>query len=488
MNTHTDLASQTPGDLDMAALIAARDWRSTPLGPFEAWPQSLKTVVDVVLHSPLPMIVLWGPSLIQIYNAGYAHICHTKHPAALGQATQDCWPEVWDFNGPIYDAVRRGEVRSFERQRLTTTRSGQAEDAWFDLTYSPVRDEAQRIAGVLVTVVESTQHVLLAESLEAAAQDGARLRALFERAPGFIAVLNGPDHIFDFANHAYRRMVGERNLAGRSVREAFPDLEGQGFFALLDQVYATGEPHVGAATTIDLVRPSDGAAEHLYIDFVYQPMMGADGAITGVFVEGTDVTERVRGEERQRTLMAELVHRVKNALTTVLGLARLTRGTATSVDGFVDSLTERVVAMGKTQDLLTAGVWKPVQVAEVLKVELAPYIDETARVELRCASMTMAAAMAVNLSLVIHELLTNALKYGALSPLGGRLVVTCEREGSLATLTWSEQTAQPLEAIGAPGFGTSLIQRIARSLGGGARFERGPNGVQALINFSVSET
>jgi two-component sensor histidine kinase len=224
----------------------------------------------------------------------------------------------------------------------------------------------------------------------------------------------------------------------------------------------------------------------LHIDFLYQPIVGVDGAVTGVFVEGADVTARVLADDRHKMLTAELIHRVKNALATVLGLARLTKATATSVDDFLQTLTERVVAMGKTQDLLAEGVWEAVKVIDVLNVELAPYIDNSGRVALHCQDMTMTAVMAVNLSLVVHELLTNALKYGALSPLGGRLVVTCTHNGSGATLVWSEQTDGPPSISKAPGFGTSLIERLARSLGGGALFDLQETGLQAIVNFAVS--
>jgi two-component sensor histidine kinase len=485
MTQRVEIGVRTPVDLNMAALIEGCDWRATPLGPAKDWPQSLKTIVDVIVNSPLPMIVLWGPELIQIYNAGYAHICHTKHPKALGQATQDCWPEVWDFNAPIYDAVRNGEVRAFERQLLTTNRSGNAEDAWFDLTYSPVRNEFGEVAGVLVTVVESTQHVLLARAVEATVKDGERLRALFELAPSFMALLSGPDHVFDFANRSYRKLVGERTLVGRSVREVLPEVEGQGFFDLLDDVYRSGLPHVGIATPLQVTNPRGTEPTRLYVDFLYQPIVGENGIVSGVFVEGADVTARVLAEDRHKLLTAELIHRVKNALATVLGLARLTRAAATSVDDFLDTLTERVVAMGKTQDLLSEGIWEPVKVVDVLNVELAPYIDNSGRVELHCQDMTMTGAMAINLSLVVHELLTNALKYGALSALGGRLVVTCSSSVAGATLVWSEQTDGLVLPRQAAGFGTSLIERLARSLGGGAKLNLESTGLQATIEFSV---
>jgi signal transduction histidine kinase/ActR/RegA family two-component response regulator len=153
-------AAWPTGSSELAALVRHHDWSATPLGPIEQWPQSLRSVVQLVLESPLAMIVLWGDELIQIYNDGYRIVMAAKHPTGLGQPTRQCWPEVWRFNAPIYEAVFRGERRSFTDQRLRIERNGVPEDAWFDLTFSPVRDESSAIAGLLVTVVETTTKVL----------------------------------------------------------------------------------------------------------------------------------------------------------------------------------------------------------------------------------------------------------------------------------------------------------------------------------------
>jgi hypothetical protein len=117
------------GGGEMGALVRAHDWAATPLGPVDRWPQSLRAVVGLILASPLAMVVLWGADLTQVYNDGYARICAAKHPGALGQATRECWPEVWHFNAPIYESVFRGEAQSFEVRKLSILRHGVSEDA-----------------------------------------------------------------------------------------------------------------------------------------------------------------------------------------------------------------------------------------------------------------------------------------------------------------------------------------------------------------------
>ena len=117
-----------------------------------------------------------------------------------------------------------------------------------------------------------------------------RLRQLFEQSPSFIAVLRGPQHRFDLTNAAYLQLIAHRDVLGIPVREALPEVEGQGFFELLDGVYATGEPFVGAGAPITIQRTPGAAPEPRVLDFVYQPIRNADGAVSGIFVEGIDVT------------------------------------------------------------------------------------------------------------------------------------------------------------------------------------------------------
>jgi PAS domain S-box-containing protein len=130
-----------------------------------------------------------------------------------------------------------------------------------------------------------------------------RLYDVFMRAPAFIATIRGPEHIFEIANPLYMQLVGDqRSIIGKPVREALPEVEGQGFFELLDNVYRTGEPFIGSELPVRLSRAEGG--EERYVDFVYQPMRDAAGKISGIFVHGNDVTEQVRARqivERQAT-------------------------------------------------------------------------------------------------------------------------------------------------------------------------------------------
>ncbi|HEX8445847.1 MAG TPA: ATP-binding protein [Sphingomonas sp.] len=141
-----------------------------------------------------------------------------------------------------------------------------------------------------------------------------RLRILFERAPGFMCVLSGPDHVFEFMNEAYQQLVGHRSLVGLSLREAMPELAGQGFVEILDEVMRTGRPFVGRDLTVDLQRVPNGPLEERFVNLVYQPIIGADGSVTGIFAEGQDVTEQKHTELALRELNATLETRIETAV------------------------------------------------------------------------------------------------------------------------------------------------------------------------------
>ncbi len=118
-----------------------------------------------------------------------------------------------------------------------------------------------------------------------------RLRQLFQQAPGFICVLHGPHHVFELANDAYYQLVGHRQIIGHRVEEVMPEVVAQGFLDKLDAVYTTGQPFIGRALPIEFQRVAGGELEQSYIDLIYQPIFNDMGDISGIFVQGNDVTE-----------------------------------------------------------------------------------------------------------------------------------------------------------------------------------------------------
>ena len=148
-------------------------------------------------------------------------------------------------------------------------------------------------ASVLFGVQLAQEIATALDGVQQVAKDRELLASVFELAPSFMAVLRGPDHVFELANPAYSQLIGHRAVLGRPVREVLPELAGQGIFELLDRVYATGEPYVGSEALVQLQPVPEGPREIRYLNFVYQAMRGATGGVTGILVTGVDVTDLV---------------------------------------------------------------------------------------------------------------------------------------------------------------------------------------------------
>ncbi|WP_439532231.1 PAS domain-containing protein [Polymorphobacter sp.] len=296
-----DASAFLVGGGEAGALIRSRDW-SYPLGPAGQWPQALKTLVSVMLGSNQPMFVVWGPQRILLYNDGYAEILATKHPEALGRDFLEVWAEIRADIAPIVAQAYAGDPVRMDDIELVMHRRGYPEETHFAFSYTPVRDEDGIVCGFFCPCVEITEQVLSERRRQA---DAARQRGLFEQAPGFITILNGPSHVFEFVNAAYKRLFGYRGYVGKSVREALPELADQPFFSILDQVYASGERFVADRTPIRLVGP-DGTQTERFLDFIFEPVTDETGQVTGIFVEGHDVTQARRAEDALRESEARM--------------------------------------------------------------------------------------------------------------------------------------------------------------------------------------
>ena len=299
MNRTTMVAklSFLSGGGELGDVIAGFHWAATPLGPLLDWPQSLKITVSLILKSPVPIVTLWGEAGIMIYNDAYSVFAGGRHPQALGSPVRDAWPEVADFNDNVMKVGLAGGTLAYQDQELTLHRSGRPESVWMNLDYSPLPDEHGRPVGVIAIVVETTAKVRAERWLSGERE---RLSRMFVQAPGFMAMLSGPEHVFELANPAYMQLVGHRALLGKPVRMALPELEGQGFVEALDEVFVGGHAHAGSARGLSLRPAPDAATRRRYVDFVYQPLKNDAGAVIGIFVQGTDVTDRVQAEEAVR--------------------------------------------------------------------------------------------------------------------------------------------------------------------------------------------
>ncbi len=365
---------------------------------------------------------------------------------------------------------------------------GGMEQRFWTAVHTPLQDEQGRVAHLLQNTVDVTEIVrlrqavnlpfrfrethLLERAREAERQrstlmaEGEDFRRLFQQAPGFFAVVSGPEHVFTFANDSYLRVIGGRNVLGMKVRDALPEIEGQGFFELLDGVYRTGTPARGEAVRV-MVQPEEGGElRETFLDFSYDAIRDDEDTIIGVFVQGMDRTESVRAHRQQRLLLDELNHRVKNTLSAVQSIAAQTMRSARDLKSANKDLEARIVALSKAHNLLSAKEWTDAELANVVDQELSAY--DQSRIETGGSKVALDPKTAIALALVLHELTTNAAKYGALSSSQGHLSVTWQAlPDRTLSLAWMERTDNPVAPPERHGFGSRMIERvISGELGG----------------------
>lgn len=151
-----------------------------------------------------------------------------------------------------------------------------------------------------------------AESRHQLEQDRLRLRAAFMQSPAFMCILRGPRHTFDFVNEPYMELIGKRDILGKTVAEAIPEIVAQGFIEVLDEVYKTGTPYIGKDAEVFLQKAEEAPLSRVYVNFVYQPIQEPDGSISGIFVHGIDITDEKKGQrEREQLLLSEKAARAE---------------------------------------------------------------------------------------------------------------------------------------------------------------------------------
>ncbi|MBK4737244.1 response regulator [Noviherbaspirillum sp. DKR-6] len=670
--------------------MRTRDWIDCPLGPPSAWPQSLKSLVGMMLNSKFPMFLIWGERLTCLYNDGYIPLLGLRHPRAMGSPFATVWPEVWNDIHPLILRAFRGDATYFENLPLTVTSRGKPERIWVTFSYSPLRDEAGVVAGMFCAFNETTGMVLaerrqafglrmsdrlkslrdageiihaaaalLGERLDAdrvsysevsangrelavihswsggalaplppqvqpmeglgaqiavelqagrsvvvndvlvdprtaphaeryhgigiramlavplikdgrlvtvlgcarmrphdwsgedvtlagdvaertwdaveraraeealtrqAATERDRLRTLFAQAPSFMAALRGPDHVFELANSAYLNLVGRRDILGKPVRVALPEVQGQGFFEALDHVYQSGEVfHANEARVV--LQSEAGATQERYLDFVYQPLFDGNGRVGGIFVDGYDVTARRQAgialreaDQRKDEFLAMLAHELRNPLAPIATAAELLRHASMSPERTrrtSDIIARQVTHMTSLLDDLldvsrvTRGqislCWNEVDLHAVLAgaCEQTRSLIEARGHQLRIAAPPQPLLVrgdATRLVQIVANLLNNAAKY---TPEGGEIALSVQVERGWFTLSivdngigmaadllprvfdlFTQAERSPDRSQGGLGLGLALVKSLVELHGG--RAVAHSDGVGRGSRFSIT--
>jgi PAS domain S-box-containing protein len=278
---------------ELSRLILAYDWGATSAGPIESWPATMRGTVAMMLRSPVPIVTLWGDDGVMIYNDAYSVFAGGAHPRLLGAPVRQGWPEVAAFNDNVMRTVMNGGRLAYREQELTLLRNGEPEQVWLDLDYSAVPDAQGRALGVIAFVIDATERVRAARSVQ---DERERLRALFEQAPSFMSLKTGPQHRYELVNQTYLAMLGRQDVIGRTIAEVAPEVLDQPIYRLIEEAYRTGEPRHATGHPVRIARQPGAPPETRFVDVVYQPVRDATGAVTGIFSQGSDVTDRVLAE------------------------------------------------------------------------------------------------------------------------------------------------------------------------------------------------
>ncbi|KFI30525.1 hypothetical protein CDV50_02810 [Haematobacter massiliensis] len=471
-------------DTECARLMRDLDWSANPLGPPPTWPTELKTLVGIMLGSRQPMFVAWGPHEIMLYNDAYALLCGARHPA-IGVPFQVLWADILDDVYPILRAAYEGRSTHMEDISIVMHRNGYPEEAHFSFSYTPVRDARGNIPGMFCACDEITEQVRHRRAQE---QERALLYEVLRLSPGATALVMGPDHVFALANERFLYLCGkDSGIIGRPTAEVLPEIVGQGFIRLMDQVFTTGTPYEGRDIPIDLLHDDHAEMTRHYVDFVYQPFADPMTGTRGVLIQGIDVTDRREKEERQRIIANELSHRMKNQLAVVRAVisqtmrrARDTREAAQVIDG-------RLMALGRAQNLLLNTEAEESTVAAVVRAALSPYDEGTsARYRLSGPHVVLGGQLVMSLSLVVHELGTNALKHGAFSVPEGQVDIVwgleTVPEGRRFTFDWREKGGPPVSEPQAKGSGSGLIAAGLGTFGGEVIMDFAPEGLHCRMS------
>jgi PAS domain S-box-containing protein len=409
-----------------------------------------------------------------IYNDSYTVFAAGRHPRLLGSPVLEGWPEVADFNANVMRTCMAGGTLSYRDHELTLYRKGGAEQVWMNLDYSPVLDESAKPGGVLAVVVETTDRVL---SEAAVRESETRLRDVLDGMSEGLALLDRNFRIIDMNAEALRYEGRPREeIYGKTHWEAHP----------------TANPKLGELFRHAMANRVPVSLEHRYV--------WADGRVSwfsmhaypvgdGLAVFYGDITKRVEAEEHQRLLMAELNHRVKNTLTTVQSLANQTfqredQDTATRL-----TFEGRLFALAAAHDVLTREHWEGAGLREIVTGALAPYIqDGTERFKFDGPDLRLPPRMTLAIAMALHELATNAVKYGALSVVSGCVKIKWAFSGAQTfTLVWQEKGGPRVTPPTRRGFGTRLIERsLALELAASVRLTYEPTGVVCIVEAPLA--
>jgi two-component sensor histidine kinase/PAS domain-containing protein len=477
-----------PGDDDMSSAIRGFDWASTELGVIEDWSDALKALVALMLGSAQPMFMAWGRDKVWLYNQAFVPILGKKHPAALGSTAPKVWAEAWSDLEPLVESVYGGSPVHMADINLMLDRNGSPEEAHFSFSYNPAFDATGTVSGLFGVCTETTAQDRTRRDL--ATMEGRLQMAL--SAGNSIGTWDWDvlgDRVTSDARFA--RLYGiDPALAatGAPIGQFFVNVQAEDLARLqleIAEAMRTGEAFGSEYRIVQ----HDGSVRWV----MAQGQAALDGAGNALYFPGVtlDITDRKQAEAQHAVLRNELQHRNKNLMAMISAISTQTlRGDDIKVRR--DAFNERLMALARAQDILTATSWVGAPIHEVIRGTTSHQDD---RFVINGPPLTLDAKRALSLALAVHELTTNSIKYGALSVPDGTVAITWSvKNGVDATerafrFEWQDRGGPKVKEPKTEGFGSRLIKRmLAADFAGEVSIEYRLDGVRVVLTGTLQSS
>jgi PAS domain S-box-containing protein len=323
------------GKSQMADLVRAHDWSSTPLGPIDHWSDILLSSVNLMLACAFPSLVCWGTDLVQLYNDAFIPLLAERHPSSLGQTARECWSDAWQIVGPNLKRVMDDQATVYDENTIVPiVRNGKLQDVRWTYSYSPIFGSGGAVLGVLVicqdipdVTEERKAREALKDKSEQAERQLAEIETVYRTAPIGLALFDTKDFRYLRLNDRQAEFFGLKpeQVVGRTLTEMAPI---EGLRELFEQVLA-GQPVVNFPLEGELVtRPG----EHRYWTVSYFPVFAVDGTVQAISAASLEITQQKKAElalmqsEKLAVvgrLAASIAHEINNPLESVTNLLYL---------------------------------------------------------------------------------------------------------------------------------------------------------------------
>lgn len=512
-----DKTSFLGGPSEMAARIRAFDWTDHPLGPPDSWPEALRAALGIALNSAFPTCIYWGSELRLLYNDSWSAIPGPRHPGCLGEPAAEVWSDIWHIIEPQFlQAITTGQGVFLQDQMLPMRRFGVEEETYWTYNFTPILLDDGSIGGIFNSGHETTRQVLQQRSTQLLLE----LSDVFRTVP----------RVEEVRAQALD-LLGRHLAADRVGLRAWTDRGPTPSFAIIDQWVAEGVARISETDSypsgaedfwndildghVIRLDGSDPNRSNVAPDIL--KALGCEAALAVPWVEEgvttsilfvhsrrarhwTDLEietveavlgrmmnliERARAAERERLMNREINHRSRNLLSVVLAMVRLARVEAPDV--MRNKLMDRIAALSRNNSLISEQSWQPVTLTQLMNQEFSPYASTERRLfTLNGPDVVLTSDASQAMGMVLHELVTNAAKYGALKGDGGHVEVdwTLSDDRRLR-INWVETSCEHItgDGLSDPGFGSKLMQlMIERQLAGSMTRRLDSTGLTCIID------